>query len=362
MRTVCVFCFVRILLSTQSGFRFLLLLRPGIDTVNACYGGTAALHNAVNWVESSSWDGRYAMVVTGDIAVYEPGPARPTGGAGVVAMLIGPKAPISFERGVRGSYMEHAYDFYKPNLSSEYPVVDGHLSITCYLRALDSCYGIYSKRFEQQHGRPFDLGETDYALFHSPFTKMVRKSYARMKYLDYLQKPESFGDAVPREVLDLTAEQSYTDRVSQKIFGDMTKEEYDQKVGPSLLLPKQLGNTYTASLYTSLLSLIAERSDEQLLDKRLLMFSYGSGLAATQWSFKVNSSVEHIRANSDIKARLAARTVTSPEDYTAALKLREDTHNLASYSPQSSVDHLPKGTYYLENVDDKKRRFYARAE
>ncbi len=30
----------------------------GIDTTNACYGGTAALFNALNWVESSSWDGK----------------------------------------------------------------------------------------------------------------------------------------------------------------------------------------------------------------------------------------------------------------------------------------------------------------
>ena len=29
----------------------------GIDTTNACFGGTAALMNAVNWIESSSWDG-----------------------------------------------------------------------------------------------------------------------------------------------------------------------------------------------------------------------------------------------------------------------------------------------------------------
>lgn len=29
----------------------------GIDTTNACYGGTAALFNAINWMESSSWDG-----------------------------------------------------------------------------------------------------------------------------------------------------------------------------------------------------------------------------------------------------------------------------------------------------------------
>lgn len=30
----------------------------GIDTTNACYGGTQALFNAVSWVESSAWDGK----------------------------------------------------------------------------------------------------------------------------------------------------------------------------------------------------------------------------------------------------------------------------------------------------------------
>lgn len=95
----------------------------GVDATNACYGGTAALFNAVNWVESSSWDGecttstlvhpmsplfftrwflsagRCALVVAGDIAVYASGSARPTGGAGAVAMLVGPNAPLVFERG-----------------------------------------------------------------------------------------------------------------------------------------------------------------------------------------------------------------------------------------------------------------------
>lgn len=32
----------------------------GIDTTNACYGGTQALFNAVSWVESSAWDGMSA--------------------------------------------------------------------------------------------------------------------------------------------------------------------------------------------------------------------------------------------------------------------------------------------------------------
>src|SRR5438874_563683 len=86
-----------------------------IPGINACYGGTNALFNAVNWVESSAWDGRDAIVVAGDIAIYAQGAARPTGGAGCVAMLIGPDAPIVLEPGLRGSYMAHTYDFYKAN-------------------------------------------------------------------------------------------------------------------------------------------------------------------------------------------------------------------------------------------------------
>jgi len=34
----------------------------GIDSTNACYGGTAALFNSVNWIESSSWDGKVTVL------------------------------------------------------------------------------------------------------------------------------------------------------------------------------------------------------------------------------------------------------------------------------------------------------------
>lgn len=70
----------------------------GVDSKNACYGSTAALFNAVNWVEGSSWDGRNALVVCGDIAIYAEGSGRPSGGAGACAMLIGPNAPLVLER------------------------------------------------------------------------------------------------------------------------------------------------------------------------------------------------------------------------------------------------------------------------
>ena len=62
-------------------------------------------------VESSYWDGRYAVAVCADIAVYSSGNARPTGGAGAIAMLIGPHAPLILDRGLRASHAQVEKDF-----------------------------------------------------------------------------------------------------------------------------------------------------------------------------------------------------------------------------------------------------------
>ena len=51
--------------------------------------------------------------------------------------------------GLKGSHMQHAYDFYKPDMVSEYPVVDGKLSIQCYLNALDKCYHVYKEKAQR---------------------------------------------------------------------------------------------------------------------------------------------------------------------------------------------------------------------
>ena len=49
--------------------------------------------------------------------------------------------------------MQHVYDFYKPDLSSEYPTVDGKLSIQCYLDALDRCYRIFREKYNSKSSK-----------------------------------------------------------------------------------------------------------------------------------------------------------------------------------------------------------------
>lgn len=345
----------------------------GIDTTNACYGGTAALINAVNWIESSAWDGRYAVVVCGDIAVYASGAARPTGGAGAVAMLVGPHAALIMERGVRSSHMAHAYDFYKPDLSSEYPTVDGKLSIQCYLSSLDHCYRTYIRKFnciKEASSPAMSMSEFDAMLFHSPFCKLVQKSYARLAFNDFLNTPEQ---EVMEKYPDLEAfrekklDDTYFDRDVEKAFMSQSSEEFNKKTKPSLLLATQVGNMYTPSLYGGLVSLIAQSKVAKLSQHRVGMFSYGSGLAATLFSLIGSTDkgpdsalIKLIASQADLQNRLNARKEVQPDVFAQIMKLREETHHKAPYTPVGDPEVLFPGTWYLTHIDDMHRRQYKR--
>ncbi|KZF19762.1 hydroxymethylglutaryl-CoA synthase [Xylona heveae TC161] len=346
----------------------------GIDTVNACYGGTNAIFNSINWVESSAWDGRDAVVVTGDIALYKKGAARPTGGAGCVALVIGPDAPVIFEPGLRGSYMQHAYDFYKADLTSEYPIVDGHYSIRCYTEAVDNCYKAYNAREKalQQKGETngvvngdaanekTPLDRFDHVLFHSPTCKLVSKSYARLLYNDFLANPSHPAfESVPADLRELDYEKSLSDRNIEKTFLALSKKRFQERVQPGVQVPTMCGNMYSASVYGSLCALLSNVDSAAIQGRRIGVFSYGSGLASSFFSLRVVGSTEAFQQKLDLHARLDARRTVAPEVYDQMCSLREKAHLQKNYVPQGSTEHIVKNTYYLTEVDDMFRRKYA---
>ncbi|KAI9141537.1 hydroxymethylglutaryl-coenzyme A synthase C terminal-domain-containing protein [Paraphysoderma sedebokerense] len=336
----------------------------GIDTTNACYGGTSALFNAVQWMESSYWDGRYAIVVAGDIAIYASGNARPTSGTGVVAMLIGPNAPLVMEQGLRGTYMEHTYDFYKPNLSSEYPEVDGQLSVVCYMKAVDKCYQKYYQKLSNKTGttKPL-LDNIDYACFHSPYAKIVQKSVGRLFLNEFLRFPDDKRFASAQQYKDTTLESSYFDKDLEKAFVKLSSEWFNAKTDPSLLTCKMLGNMYCGSLYGSLVSLLSSIPESDLLNKRIMMFSYGSGLASSMFSFRVAAPISNIVSTINLQKRLSSRTIVTPHVFEELMDLREKVHNASDYKPQGDVEQgIWNGAYYLDEVDSKFRRTYKRKE
>ena len=105
---------------------------------------------------------------------------------------------------------------------------------------------------------------------------------------------------------------------------------------------------------------------EELANKRVVLFSYGSGLASAMYSIRVTSDTSpksplaSVSAScSDIVARLNGRRTVPPSDFEKTMKLRENTHHLAPYTPVGDPNDLWPQTCYLDRVDDKHRRFYS---
>eukprot|EP00166_Cyanidium_caldarium_P000417 ctg_1159.g406 len=429
----------------------------GIDSNNACYAGTNALFNTIAWCESASLhDGRFGLVVCGDIAVYPSGAARATGGAGAVALLVGRADPgryphlrpvLVLEPGLKSSHCENTWDFFKPIMreDTEYPIVHGDETIGCYMRALDICYAKFSGRVERQARealRPClqrlavrdveavltermrcavlegtEMGEAewhamvtdttavdgepmrqvlqrwrywtrvDYTVFHAPFNKLVRKSFARLVLNDVLRLARgdmssdtlrtmpsalkrilSHGQQHPASAVE--RESHRVPALSPTLLRDKPLTQallqwcaplYDRKCAPSAELARQIGNAYTASLFGNLLCLLCRERDA-LIGRRIVMFGFGSGMAASMYSLRVMGSPDAIVQPVRLFERLAARTFVSPAAFHRTLALRERAHGACDYEPQDAVEQLERGTYYLRRIGTDGIRYYARVE
>lgn len=372
----------------------------GVDTTNACYGGTAALFHAIDHCYAPYWDGRLAIVVAADIAVYDKGNARPTGGCGAIAMLIGPNAPLVFDP-FRATHMTHTYDFYKPDPSSEYPTVDGKLSLQAYISAVDKCYQAYRKKYlvnnlDKDPTKVSLLDEFDGILFHSPYCKLVRKAFARLLYNEYdvLRESNNIKKQDDRyigfeELPAAEKNMNYENWMKpigksslEKVAIQLSEQLYQQKTAESLYLSNQVGNMYTASLYSCLVAYLTSKPVESMAGKQILFFSYGSGSAASMFSARLVTDVQAIKrliiGVNDVRRKLGERIKVTPEEFTAHLEHRKKTFSLPSRSPTGQpleasdsncnvgvVDietYLYPGTYYLTSVDGMFRRKYSRHE
>ncbi|HEY0251274.1 MAG TPA: hydroxymethylglutaryl-CoA synthase, partial [Kofleriaceae bacterium] len=137
------------------------------DTQHACYGGTAGLWAAVEWIASGAARGRAALVICSDIARYGIGTAgEPTQGAGAVAMVIKENpAILAVDVGISGASSSHVHDFWRP-LGHRVAEVDGHYSVQCYLDALAGAYRGWKALSHQSAEQLARI------CYHVPFCKM----------------------------------------------------------------------------------------------------------------------------------------------------------------------------------------------
>ncbi|MGE0546998.1 MAG: hydroxymethylglutaryl-CoA synthase family protein [Kofleriaceae bacterium] len=304
------------------------------DTTHACYGGTAGLMTACEWIASGVAKGRVAVVVCSDIARYGVGTAgEPTQGAGAIAMLV-TEAPriLAIDLGVSGSSSADVYDFWRPHGRRE-AVVDGHYSIECYLDALGESYRSWrAQARERGLISPVATGLSSESLarviYHVPFPKMANKAHAHVMRLE-LDDAAGHADAALDPVV---------------VAG-----RFEQQVAGSLRVCAEIGNAYTGSLYFGLLGLL-ESEAGALANQRIGMFSYGSGCVSEFFSGVVQRYAARMVGDAGASAILAQRTAITIEEYEQVLALAADAPLPIAPSP---------GGYRLEAIRDHRRIYVA---
>jgi hypothetical protein len=204
----------------------------------------------------------------------------------------------------------------------------------------------------------------DYILFHSPYNKLVQKSFGRLLYQDMLS---GAMDKTPIEpFLSLSKEKSYEDKKLEDTLKKLSAEGYSKKVDISCKISKQIGNTYTASVWMNLANLVSTLGNG-LLNKEIVLFSYGSGALASMLQVipregcDVKFSLENIQKQLNVMNRLATREKLTPEDLSIALKAREESHlGEPPFLPKFANEKLFPGTYYLTEITKNYERMYSR--
>jgi hydroxymethylglutaryl-CoA synthase len=267
------------------------------DTQHACYGGTAGVMAAVEWIASGAADGRAALVICSDIARYGLGTAgEPTQGAGAVAMVVAAQpAVLELDVGVSGAASTHVHDFWRP-LGRREAQVDGHYSVQCYLEAVAAAYRGWRTRAvarELVRGGGMVSEQLARICYHVPFCKMAKKAHLQVRRCD-LDDAAALWDVVAEEEIGAA---SFRDQVE-----------------PSLELCARIGNIYTGSLYLGLAGLLHAQASA-LVGQRIGLFSYGSGCTSEFFSGVVAKGAADRIAAARIPELLAERERITVGEY-----------------------------------------------
>ena len=335
----------------------------GIDCTNACFGGTMALFNALNWMHSPFWSGKYALVVTSDIAIYQ-GTPNATGGAAAVCMLLGPDAPLRIDT-TYTNFVQHAYDFFKPNPLTGTPVVDGPLSLKCYFAALIDCYSNYKSKTGIERIESFD-----FLCLHTPFAKQVEKSILLLKAFDALnntnKSPLELDLFQIMEKYDIsTILALLVNKACMAELMNTCKDLIKKLVGASLVIPRHVGNAYCSSLFMSLYSLIANCKNidfglnaafvnqTMTTTNKIGIFSYGSGCMARFYAMTLDDL--NILTINDPKALMSKREFIDYDTFTAWITEFQKLRLIANYEHQEEKD---SDHFSICNIQEWKRFYF----
>ncbi len=222
-----------------------------VELKQACYSGVGGLQLALPYLLQHP--DRKVLLLASDIARYGLGAAgEPTQGAGAAAIVLSTNPHVMELDLTSGMYTEDVMDFWRPNYRDE-ALVDGKYSVKIYLKTLTEAW----KQFSKLSGARF----SDFSRFayHLPFSRMGETAHKHLA----------------------------------KLAGDPDLPESDvlRQISNALFYNRIIGNTYTASVFVALTSIL-ELEKENLAGHKIGMFSYGSGCVGEFFSGTVQSGYQ----------------------------------------------------------------------
>jgi hydroxymethylglutaryl-CoA synthase len=276
----------------------------------ACCSGTAALQLALGYVRTQA--SRRVLIVAADVALYDRGEAgEPTQGGGAVAMVVSAEPRVLAISGPVGAYTEDVMDFWRP-AHRRTALVDGKLSIRMYKKALSEAYADYRSK----GGEPCERLARH--CYHLPFTRMAEKAHAHLT--------GSLGEA------DLV------------------------RLQPTMAYNRLIGNSYTASLYISLVSLL-ENDEADLGGERIGLYAYGSGCMGLYLSGCVVPGYQTALAAAAHRRMLLDRVAIDMDTYE-----RWHGFQLPTDGGECEMPACATGPYRLAGVNGDVRRYDQRAD
>lgn len=235
-----------------------------VELKQACYSATAALQMACALVARRPES--KVLVIASDIARYDlDTPGEATQGCGAVAMLISQNPRIMTVSPDVGNYTDDVMDFWRPNYRST-ALVDGKYSTKIYLRSLKKAWEHFSEVSS------LNFNDFSYFCYHLPFSRMAQKAHQHLAKLNRCP---------------------------------LTSEQVELQIADTLKYNQLIGNSYTASIYIGLCSLLDNR-DEDLAGKQIGFFSYGSGCVAEFFSGQIQAGYQS-RLHTDRHQTLLSR-------------------------------------------------------
>lgn len=294
-------------------------LKPQVrnfEIKNACYAATCAIQMAIGWIASVA-PGKKALIVSSDINYdHEGRVGEEVPAIGAVAILVSDKPKvIEYELGKNGYYTFECTDYARP--TATWDIINGEESLFAYLECADGAWEHYKKVV----GENLDFNSYfKRVVYHTPFGGLVRLAHGNILKENY--------PGIKRSEI---------------------KVNFEEKVLKSFKIPRTVGNTYSSTVYTSLVSLLLDDDDIKPGD-RIGIYSYGSGSCAEFYSAIVlPGATEYIRSLG-IDDHLNARRELSIDEFDHLSRLRSSHAEKPTFETDMNY---PKG-WFEKYYKDKK--------